>query len=57
MDLKRWIRDAPDFPKPGILVRAITPLLQDPDGLRLTLDRMGEIADELKPDLVSLVTY
>jgi adenine phosphoribosyltransferase len=29
-DLTRYIRDIPDFPKPGILFRDITPLLQDP---------------------------
>ncbi len=30
LDLRRWIRDVPDFPKPGILFRDITPLLLDP---------------------------
>jgi adenine phosphoribosyltransferase len=29
MDLKRAVRDVPDFPKPGILFRDITPLLRD----------------------------
>jgi adenine phosphoribosyltransferase len=29
MDLKRAIRDVPDFPKPGILFRDITPLLRE----------------------------
>jgi adenine phosphoribosyltransferase len=29
-DLKKWIRDVPDFPKPGILFRDISPLLLDP---------------------------
>ena len=32
--LKAKIRDVPDFPKPGILFKDITPLLADPDGLR-----------------------
>ena len=32
-DLKRLIRDVPDFPKPGILFRDITPLLANPAGL------------------------
>ena len=36
--LKALIRDVPDFPKPGILFRDITPLLADPDGLRRTTD-------------------
>ena len=30
-DLKTFIRDIPDWPKPGILFRDITPLLADPD--------------------------
>ena len=31
--LLRLIRDVPDFPKPGIVFRDITPLLADPEGL------------------------
>ena len=30
MDLKKYVRDIPDFPKPGILFRDISPLLADP---------------------------
>src|SRR5438552_15840755 len=30
MDLSQYIRDIPDFPKPGILFKDITPLLADP---------------------------
>jgi adenine phosphoribosyltransferase len=30
MDLAKYIRDIPDFPKPGILFKDITPLLADP---------------------------
>jgi adenine phosphoribosyltransferase len=33
-DLRKLIRDVPDFPKPGILFRDITPLLADAEGLR-----------------------
>lgn len=36
--LKTLIRDIPDFPKPGILFRDITPLLQDPSGLALSIE-------------------
>ena len=32
-DLEKLIRAIPDFPKPGILFRDITPLLADPAGL------------------------
>jgi adenine phosphoribosyltransferase len=38
-DLKRYIREVPDFPKPGILFYDITTLLQHPLALRMTVDR------------------
>ena len=38
-DLKRYIREVPDFPKPGILFYDITTLLADPLALRMTVDR------------------
>lgn len=38
--LRRLIRDIPDFPKPGILFRDITPLLRDPSGLALAVELM-----------------
>ncbi len=40
-DLKAYIREVPDFPKPGILFYDITTLLQDPTGLRMTVDRFA----------------
>jgi adenine phosphoribosyltransferase len=39
-DLSRFIRDIPDWPKPGILFRDITPLLADPHALRAAVDAM-----------------
>ncbi len=38
-DLKSFIREVPDFPKPGILFYDITTLLKDPLALRMTVDR------------------
>lgn len=43
MELERFIRDVPDFPKPGILFKDITPLLADPAALRTAVDRMHEL--------------
>ncbi len=37
-DLKRLIRDVPDFPKPGVLFKDITPLLAHPAGLALAVE-------------------
>jgi adenine phosphoribosyltransferase len=40
--LKSKIRNVPDFPKPGILFYDVTTLLRDPEGFRLTIDRMAD---------------
>ena len=39
--LRRLIRDIPDFPKPGILFRDITPMLADPSGLALAVELLA----------------
>ncbi len=41
-DLRRHIRDIPDFPKKGIVFKDITPLLAHPDGFRKTIDAFVE---------------
>jgi adenine phosphoribosyltransferase len=41
LDLKAFIRDIPDFPKPGIVFKDITPLLADPVAFRNAIDRIG----------------
>ncbi|MCQ8104682.1 adenine phosphoribosyltransferase [Methylomonas sp. SURF-2] len=38
--LKNKIRDIPDFPKPGIVFKDITPLVKDPATLRLTVHQL-----------------
>ena len=42
-DLKQYIREIPDFPKPGINFFDITTLLKDPLALRMTADRFAWI--------------
>jgi adenine phosphoribosyltransferase len=39
-NLYRLVRDVPDFPKPGILFRDITPLLLSPPAFRLAVDQL-----------------
>ena len=39
--LKGFIRSIPDYPQPGILFRDITPLLQDANALRFTVETMA----------------
>src|SRR5690606_14543812 len=40
--LRGLIRDVPDFPKPGIVFKDITPLLEHPEGFRSTIERLAE---------------
>ena len=42
MDLKSYVRDVPDFPKPGILFKDITPLLRAPEALDESVERLAE---------------
>ena len=41
-ELGKLIREVPDFPKPGILFRDITPLLQDAAGLALAVELLTQ---------------
>lgn len=50
--VERYIRDVPDFPKPGILFKDITPLLQSPEGLDEAVRGLAEAADPASYDLV-----
>jgi adenine phosphoribosyltransferase len=42
IQLTDYIRDVPDFPKPGILFRDITPLLADRDAFAAAVDALAE---------------
>lgn len=50
--LKKLIREIPDFPKPGILFRDITPLLADPSGLALAIELLANPFRGHRVDLV-----
>ena len=41
-DLKAAVRDVPDFPKPGILFKDITPILQDPALFKYAMELFAE---------------
>ncbi|MCK6555482.1 adenine phosphoribosyltransferase [Candidatus Binatia bacterium] len=41
IDIKSYIRDIPDFPKPGIIFKDITPLLADGAAFRTVVDRIA----------------
>jgi adenine phosphoribosyltransferase len=41
VDLRRFVRDVPDFPKPGILFRDVTPLLGDARALAAAVEALA----------------
>ncbi|QED37848.1 adenine phosphoribosyltransferase [Antarcticibacterium arcticum] len=51
-DIESYIREIPDFPKPGIQFKDITPLLQDPDAMLETVSRLIEMIGDVKIDKV-----
>ncbi|HET6328903.1 MAG TPA: adenine phosphoribosyltransferase [Planctomycetaceae bacterium] len=42
LDLKQYIRSIPDFPKPGVLFRDITPLLAAPEAFQYAIDALAD---------------
>jgi adenine phosphoribosyltransferase len=49
-EIRSLIRDVPDFPKPGIVFKDITPLLGDAKGLRAAIDALAERVAPLRAD-------
>ena len=52
VELRDKIREVPDFPRPGVGFKDITPLLADPESLRQTIEDLSEWAGEQRPDIV-----
>lgn len=44
IDLRHYVRDVPDFPKPGIVFRDITPMLLNPQAFSACIDRLAAAA-------------
>jgi adenine phosphoribosyltransferase len=53
MDIKGFIRDIPNFPKPGIMFRDITTLLANADALRHTIDLLATHCADLEADYIA----
>ncbi len=52
-NLDNYVKAIPDFPKPGVLFRDVTGILESPDGFQLALDKaVGTLAD-VEFDLVA----
>ncbi len=55
MPIASRVRSIPDYPKPGILFRDITTLLQDPVGFRLTVEGLVKAFSGTKIDKVAAI--
>jgi adenine phosphoribosyltransferase len=50
--LEEYVRSIPDFPKPGIIFRDVTSILQNKDGLKLAIDEMQELLEDVDFDVI-----
>ena len=50
--LEAYVRSIPDFPEPGIIFRDVTTVIQDPDGLKLAVDKLQEMVQDIDYDVV-----
>ena len=55
MDLKKYIRSIPDYPKKGILFRDITTLIKNADAFKFTNDKIIELARRIEFDKVAAI--
>lgn len=52
MNLKDYIRNIPDFPKPGIMFRDITPLLSSPAAFHSVIKQFADRFRDTKPTAI-----
>ncbi|MCF7907715.1 MAG: adenine phosphoribosyltransferase [Candidatus Omnitrophica bacterium] len=52
MELSKYIRAIPDFPRKGILFRDITTLLNNKEAFRLAIDQLAELLKDLQFDYI-----
>jgi adenine phosphoribosyltransferase len=55
LDLRRYVRDVPDFPKPGILFRDLTPLMGDAAAFAETVQRLAALVAGHGAEVVAAV--
>ena len=55
MNLKKFIRSIPDYPKKGILFRDITTLIKDPKAFKFTNDKIIELSKKIEFDKVAAI--
>lgn len=52
-EIDKYIRSIPDFPEKGIIFRDVTTVVNDADGLRLSIDEMTKLLDGLDVDVIA----
>jgi adenine phosphoribosyltransferase len=55
MDLEQIIRNIPDFPKPGILFRDITPVTEDPRAYAYAIDALAGLVADVRCDGIAAI--
>ena len=50
--LENYVRNIPDFPEPGIIFRDVTSILQDADGLALSIEGILDMLKDVEYDVV-----
>jgi adenine phosphoribosyltransferase len=55
MDLKKYIRSVPDYPKKGILFRDITTLIKNTEAFNYSIDKIIEISKKIEFDKISAI--
>lgn len=55
MNLKKYIREIPDFPKPGILFEDITPLLGSPEAFAYVISEFQNLLEGTKVDAIAAI--
>ena len=52
-EIDKYIRSIPDFPEKGIIFRDVTTVVNDADGLRLSIDEMTKLLDGVDVDVIA----
>lgn len=50
--LEDYVRSIPDFPEPGIIFRDVTSILQDADGLAMSIDAIQDLVKDVDADVI-----
>jgi adenine phosphoribosyltransferase len=53
VDLKKYVRDVADFPKPGIMFKDITPLLSSPEAFSSAIEQMADKYKGIRVDAIA----